>query len=482
MPSDAPSPQDMVRWLNKLDLDRSQPKAGAGKKAQARLPRIKSTLPNVRAILKNDARLAGRIGFNELAQCVVFMAEPTPVNWSKSFQFDAPHWIMNNSEDRQNGRRWTDAHTNDLRTLLEMPGPWGPPYGYGLRVSDRDIQAAIDAVARENTFHPVRDYLSGLTWQGYGVARGEVETLFIDYLGCPDDDYHREAALLFMIGAVVRVFEPGHKFDYVPILEGMQGAGKSTFINTLGGAWFGEMTPDFHDNQRVMESLRGKWILELPELNGFSRADVTTLKAAVTRTHDRGRAAYARNVEEIPRSCVFMGSTNEDDYLRDATGGRRFWPIACQKDDGEIDIGALRGEVDQLWAEAVHIYRDLRRKTPNGPLPLYMMNERAERIAKELQETRRADLPEDILAGEIAAVLDGLREDDLDDSPDAPLRNSVCIKEVWCDLLGRDPKALEARGTPHMVGKALRRAGWSPGAASRCAKYGVQKRFYRRPA
>ena len=173
-------------------------------------------------------------------------------------------------------------------------------------------------------------------WDNLGPRR-----LFVDYLGCPEDEYHRETARLFLLGAVARAFCPGHKFDFVPILEGAQGAGKSTFIRILGLDWAGELAVDFHDNNKVIEAMQGLWIIEIAELQGFSKADTTTLKATVSRTHDKARLAWDRNPRDYPRQCVFIGSTNDDDYLRDPTGGRRFWPIRCKPTASTL-IGCAR--------------------------------------------------------------------------------------------------------------------------------------------
>ena len=438
-----------------------------------------STLPNVQLIVANDPRLVGRVGFNELEQCTVFMREPgrlmKKARDGKPIRgLDGPLWTINNRGERVSGRRWIDAHTGALRIVIESPKSQG---GYGIKVSDRDINTAIEFVARQNTFHPVRDYLCGLTHDDMSMAEmiELIETVFISYLGTDDTPYHRQASRLFCLGAVTRAFEPGHKFDFVPILEGAQGLRKSTFIGALSKSWGGELSCDFHDNKSVVESLQGGWIYEIPELQGFSKADTTTLKAVISRPVDRARLSYGRLVQEFPRQCVFVGSTNEDEYLRDVTGGRRFWPIRCKV--SEIDTDLLIRNIDRIWAAAVSIYREMRRLQPKGDLPLYIDNPGAASEAKQLQETRRSETPEELLAAEMRAVLDEPEVTDLDGV--GTERTETCIKELWVDLLGRDPRDLSNQMTTRLIGRAIRLAGWSPGGQVRFKKYGSQKSYTR---
>lgn len=434
---------------------------------------VTSILPNVELIIRNDDRLYGRLGFNELEQCIVFVREPTRLRKKERDGkpirgLTGPLWMLNNRGERVSGRRWIDAHTTALRSVIESPKSQG---GYGIKISDRDINAAIENVARENTFHPVRDYLRAQTWDR--VPR--MSALYIDYLGTEDTPYYREIATLFCLGAVARAFEPGHKFDWVPILEGAQGLRKSTFIGVLGKSWSGELSCDFHDNKSVVESMQGCWIQEIPELQGFSKADTTTLKAVISRQVDRARLAYGRLVQEFPRQCVFKGSTNDKEYLRDTTGGRRFWPVECRVT--EIDTERLRGEIDQIWAEAVALYDEMRKRQPHGDLPLMLKDEHAICQAKLLQDSRRSETPEDILAAEIKGVLSEPQETDLDGVE--TVRTVTCLKEIWIDLLGRDPRDLSNGITTRLIGKAVRMAGWQPAGQGRCGKYGSQK-LYRR--
>lgn len=434
---------------------------------------IKVNLHNIQTIVQNDARLYGRLGHNLLLQAKVFVAEPgrlrkKPRDDKPILQLEGPIWELDEPSHAINGKRWVDDHEHALRRILEAPKSQG---GYNLKVNDRDLRSAIANVANEHIFHPIRDRLRSFTWDG--VARAEA--LFVDYLGCPDDAYHRQAARLMLLGAVARVFSPGHKFDFVPILEGAQGAGKSTFIRILGLDWAGELAVDFKDNNRIIEALQGAWIMEIPELQGFNKAETTLLKAVISRTHDKGRLAWEKNVREFPRQCIFIGSTNEDDYLRDVTGGRRFWPIRVQVP--VIDTDRLRREVAQIWAEVVTWHDAMRREKPRGDLPLYMADQRAAETAKQLQEARRTETPDEILAAEIRRALDEPVSTDLDGNT-VP-RTMTCIKEVWVDLLGRDERELSSQMTTRLVGKALRLAGWVQAGTFKHPKYGTPKAFRR---
>jgi hypothetical protein len=435
----------------------------------------RKTLHNVEMIIMHDDRLFGRIGFNELMQCTVFVKEPGQLRKKERDgkpirKLEGSIWQLNNRSARASGRRWEDAHTHALRSLIESPRSQG---GYGITVSDRDINAAIENVSRLHSFHPIRDYLFGLKWDG--VPR--IDTLFIDYVGTPDTAYHRAASRLWLIGAVARVMEPGHKFDFVPILEGVQGLRKSTFVETLAVQWGAPLATDWGDNQTVTESLQGDWIYEIPELQGFSKADSTTLKAILSRNEDRARMAYGRRLQTFPRQCVFIGSTNEDEYLKDQTGNRRFWPI--QTNVEQIDTDKLADNVDQIWAEAFAVYREMRRQQPAGHLPLYMRDKGAQTEALALQDSRRQESPEEVLAGEIAAALDEPVSTSLEG--ESVRREMTCIKEVWIDLLDRDRRDLQSQITTRLMGKAMRMAGWEPSSvAYRHPKYGVQKPFRRK--
>ena len=214
---------------------------------------MKPTLHNLRLIVENDPWTRKVPAYNEFTQEIVQRGSPGVKSPRRAkaakatLQLSGSSWSI---RDRVNGDFWTEDKDNAIRALLEAPETQG---GYGIKIPDRDLRAAIDIAGRENCFHPVRNYLSELVWDG----RDRVETLFIDYLGAPDDAYHRHVARIMLVAAVTRVHEPGHKFDTAVILEGLQGKRKSTFISTLAKNWFVELDGDVADTKQMVELMQG---------------------------------------------------------------------------------------------------------------------------------------------------------------------------------------------------------------------------------
>ena len=219
----------------------------------------------------------------------------------------------------------------------------------GISVNKEIAGQAVHAVALEHAFHPIREYLDSLTWDG--VKR--IDDWFTLYLGADLSDYLRAVGAKFLIGGVARIYRPGVKNDTCPILEGPQGALKSTALRTLAGAdFFTDDIAELGSKDSVMQT-RGVWIIELGELDAMTRGEVSRAKAFMSRQVDRIRPPYGRRVVEAPRECVFAGTVNKDTYLKDETGGRRFWPVKC----GVIKIAELERDRDQLWAEARERFR-----------------------------------------------------------------------------------------------------------------------------
>ncbi len=235
---------------------------------------------------------------------------------------------------------WTDGH--DVRTTV-----WLQEIA-GLEASLDMVASAILGVAERNRIHPLRDKLSGLTWDGMP----RVATWLTTYLGSEDIPLVRAMGQAWLVGCVARVFDPGCQFDTALILEGPQGVGKSTALRILGLGFFTDELDDV-SGKEAAQQLQGQWIIELAELNAMNRSEVSKVKAFLTRRVDHYRPPYGRRTIDRPRSCAFAGSVNHNDWGRDETGGRRWLPIEC----GAIDNAALARDVAQLWAEVVTLYR-----------------------------------------------------------------------------------------------------------------------------
>lgn len=273
----------------------------------------KAIFANALTALKRAPDWAGVLAFNEFSQATVALKSPPFAT----------------------AGIWTD---NDDRLTTDWL------QRQGITVSVEIAANAVQTVAREHVFHPVRDYLVSLKWDG----TPRIDNWLATYLGCELNEYTKGVGSRWLISAVARVLDPGVKADCALILEGPQGLKKSTALRVLGGPWFTDDIADLGSKDAVMQT-KGAWIIELAELDSMSRADVSKIKGFMSRTTDRIRPPYGRRLEESPRQCVFAGSVNHGTYLRDETGGRRFWPVQCSS----ISVDALSQDRDQLWAEAV---------------------------------------------------------------------------------------------------------------------------------
>lgn len=296
-------------WANQLRIDL----AGTPERNEA----------NVITALTNDPAFAGTLVFDEFRyELVVNRLLP----WDEAGS-SLP-------------RPWTDA--DDVRCAEWLQR-------HEINVTPVVVSRSANAIARDIRIHPVRDYLSSLVWDN----SPRLERWAVGYLGAADTPLNRAFGSLWMISAVARVMRPGCKVDHMLILEGPQGTKKSSALKALAGEqWFTDELAEI-GSKDAAQQMRGVWVIEIAELDAISRAEVSRIKAFLTRTVDRYRPPYERYVIDVPRQCVFAGSVNPDTYLRDETGNRRFWPVRC----GAINLDALRRDRDQLWAEAVTRFR-----------------------------------------------------------------------------------------------------------------------------
>lgn len=287
--------------------------------------RIVPNLANAMVAMRRDPRLADLVAFDEMLRAPLLVADPPPVSGGPLLK----------------PRSVEDADVSAVQEYLQLAGlP---------RIGREAVHQAVDLRARERGFHPVRRYLEGLSWDG----EPRLWAWLRDYLGVEDTDYASGIGRMFLISMVARVFDPGCKSDYMLILEGEQGARKSTACAILGGAWFSDSLPEIHSGKDVAQHLNGKWLIEVAELSAMRKTEGEALKAFIARTTERYRPSYGRREVIEPRQCVFIGTTNAATYLRDVTGGRRFWPVRV----GQVHTDRLAKDRDQLFAEAVQLYR-----------------------------------------------------------------------------------------------------------------------------
>ena len=284
----------------------------------------------------------------------------------------------------------------------------------------------------------------GLVWD----ENPRLDTVLSDYLGAHDNDYTRAVARKSFTAAVARVMQPGCKYDYVPVFVGPQGIGKSTFLATMGKEWFSDSLQSF-EGKEAAEMIQGVWINELGEMTSYNRSEANAVKQFLSKREDIYRQAYGRRTGRYPRKCVFFGTCNQFEFLKDLTGNRRFWPIDVGLRKAAKNIWTeLPKEVDQLWAEAVARWR-------LGE-PLYFENADIEALAKNEQDRHReanakeglikAFLEKPVPSNYGAMTLSerktfwagGLKSD----LPMVP-REKVCALEVWCECFNGDSKTLK---------------------------------------
>lgn len=345
--------------------------------------------------------------------------------------------------------------------------------------NDAKLNDAIEQVSSDNAFHPIKLYLESLTWDG--VPR--IDTFLVDYMGAEDNAYTREAFRKMLLAAVTRIYEPGRKFDTALVFYSEQGVGKSTLIQRLSKGWFNDSLTSLSGKESY-EAIQFAWLVELAELSALRKSDVEAVKNFISKREDTYRGAYARRVKTHKRQCVFFGSTNDDEFLKDATGNRRFFPVEVKRTRKtrlifEPEFDAI---VDQLWAEAMEGYMLGEALT---------LSDEAEAIAGGTREEFTERTP---IQGLIEEYLDRLFPADYEDrflaqrldflngdlgEEGTETKNSFSLIELWTEALGRrkdEYTVVKARELSNAV-KALK--GWKRDKQARQKIYGPQV-IYRR--
>lgn len=345
--------------------------------------------------------------------------------------------------------------------------------------NDAKLNDAIEQVSSDSAFHPIKLYLESLTWDG--VPR--IDTFLVDYMGAEDNAYTREAFRKMLLAAVTRIYEPGRKFDTALVFYSEQGVGKSTLIQRLSKGWFNDSLTNLSGKESY-EAIQFAWLVELAELSALRKSDVEAVKNFISKREDTYRGAYARRVKTHKRQCVFFGSTNDDEFLKDATGNRRFFPVEVKRTRKtrlifEPEFDAI---VDQLWAEAMEGYMLGEALT---------LSDEAEAIAGGTREEFTERTP---IQGLIEEYLDRLFPADYEDrflaqrldflngdlgEEGTETKNSFSLIELWTEALGRrkdEYTVVKARELSNAV-KALK--GWKRDKQARQKIYGPQI-IYRR--
>lgn len=429
-----------MTWVSQLEVN---PKTG----------NAATTVENIRIIVRNDPRFKGAFYFDE------FMERPMVCS-------DLP-WRKLEGKPRS----WDDTDDAGVHNILEKD------YKIDSMPKTRE---GIDLALADISRHPVREYLQSLVWDGEKRA----ETLFIDYLGAEDSRYTRNVTRKALIGAVARILSPGCKHDHMLVLVGPQGCRKSTTLKKLGKEWFSDSLFTM-TGKEAYEQLQGNWIIELSEMAATRKAEIEQIKQFVSKQEDNYRAAYARRTQCHPRQCAFFGTTNDEEFLRDPTGARRFWPVVVTNEGKTLGDKLTTAIVDQIWAEVVTYYE---------AGEAWYLDSDVEELARQVQ----ADHTE--VSGKLGPLENFLNvllpEDwdswDLDrrimfwgggfgDKQEGTVkRTKVCALEIWQEHYKGDPKSYGQAQAREIISLLRMIPGWRISTSVNCGElYGRQRGFIR---
>ncbi|MDI3290134.1 virulence-associated E family protein [Polyangium sp. 15x6] len=394
--------------------------------------KIRHVTANAITILSHDESWQGVFAWDEFVAAIVCIHSPP---WHPDDDDGAPL------------SQWTETDVTKLQAWLVRR--------YELELTPPQCYAAAELVAKKRRIHPIRDWLRGLRWDG----EKRLETWLIRHLGAPDTQYVRLVSRWFLVSAVARAMRPGEKVDTMLILEGLQGIKKSTTLRTLFGAtWFSDASIDWTSKDRF-EVLRGRWCVEMAELDGIHKAEVSRVKAFLATQEDHYRRPYAKAADTAPRQCVFAGTVNPNalgTYLRDDEN-RRFWPVRCTH---EADLGALAAERELLFAEALARYED---PDPDSRRWWPETAEEKAVCAAEAEKRRLGDAWQGFV----------------DDYLEKPTREAVTISEILEHAVKLDASRMD-HGASVRAATCLARAGWIRDGRER--RDGRRETVYKRPA
>lgn len=438
-----------LEWFKLLEVD----KKGA----------YKATIENLVLILENDPSLKEKIAHNEFSHRTMIRGS---LPW---------HTIKNKVE----GDPWKDGDDAALRHYIEKV--------YEITTPNK-IYDALLIVEEKNKYHPIRVYFEGLVWDN--VPR--VDSLFIDYLGTEDSVYNRAVTRKAMVAAVARILIPGIKFDYMLVLVGKQGIGKSHIISLLGQCWYSDSLNTVQGKE-AYEQLQDAWLIEMAELSATRKAETEAVKHFISKREDIYRVAYGKRVTKFPRQCVFFGTTNDNEFLRDKTGNRRFWPMVVGTCKRKKDLWAnmTQTEIDQIWAEALEIFK----AGENLFLEADIEKEAMKRQDKHTEESSKEGLIRehlDLLLPENWSELDvGARRRFIHGSELGVLtegsfkKERVCAMEIWVELFQADPKQMTSMQAREINDILRKLEEWEPyskgtGKLKFGKNYGAQRAFVRK--
>ncbi len=437
------------QWMQHLEVDK--------------LGQYKSTIENISLILENDENLKGKIALNEFSHRTMIKGN---LPW---------HRLLNKKE----GDQWKDSDDSSLRHYIEKV--------YRI-TSPMKINDGLLIVEEKNKFHPIRDYFNSLVWDG--VKR--VDNLFIDYLGASDTKYNRMVTRKALVAGVARIFNPGVKFDYMLVLVGKQGVGKSHILSLLGQNWYSDSFNTVQGKE-AYEQLQDAWIIEMAELTAAKKAETEAVKHFISKREDIYRVAYGKRVTKFPRQCVFFGTTNEMDFLKDKTGNRRFWPVMVEKHRIKKDLWRedIKAEIHQIWAEAVELWKmgeELFLELELEEQAVKIQEKHTERSSMEglIHEYLEMSLPEnwedlDVVARRSYIHGTNFKEETIPTKK----RDKICAMEIWVELLQGDPKYMKPMNSREINDVLRVLEDWEPynmgtGKLRFGKNYGCQRAFIRK--